>query len=184
MTDKTPTDRAISIRTVRTEDAAAIAALYAHHVLHGTATYETVPPTVAMTADKIALITGKNWPFLVACQGSDVVGYAYATQFRDRPAYAYACEDSIYVSAAHARQGIGRLLLAALIDAARDHGFRQMVAVIGGGEPASVALHSAAGFQPAGTLHAMGWKAGRWLDSVYMQIALGHGSTSHPTPIT
>ncbi|TGX54385.1 N-acetyltransferase family protein [Sphingomonas gei] len=170
----------VAIRPVALEDAAAIAGIYAHHVLHGTATYETVPPSVAATREKIEHITAKDWPFLVACEGEALVGYCYATQFRDRPAYAYSCEDSIYVSVDHARRGIGRALLAALLTAATDQGFRQMVAVIGGAEPASIALHSAFGFEHAGRLPAMGWKAGRWRDSVYMQTALGAGSSTSP----
>jgi L-amino acid N-acyltransferase YncA len=170
----------IAIRPVAPDDAAAIAGIYAHHVLHGTATYETVPPSAAATREKIEHITEKGWPFLVACEGETALGYCYATQFRDRPAYAWSCEDSIYVSVDHARRGIGRGLLAALLTSARDHGFRQMVAVIGGAEPASIALHAALGFEHAGRLPAMGWKAGRWLDSVYMQIALGDGSSTSP----
>ncbi|WP_404336047.1 GNAT family N-acetyltransferase [Sphingomonas sp. MMS12-HWE2-04] len=170
----------ISIRPVVPEDAAVIADIYAHHVLHGTATYEMVPPSAAAMRAKIEHIAAKGWPFLVAHRGEKVLGYCYATQFRDRPAYAFACEDSIYVSADQARLGIGRALLGALLAAATAKGFRQMVAVIGGGEPASVALHAALGFEHAGRLSAMGWKAGRWLDSVYMQIALGEGSSTDP----
>lgn len=168
------------IRAAQPDDAAGIAAIYAHHVLHGTATYETIPPSNDAMREKIVQITAKGWPFLVACEDGKVLGYAYATQFRDRPAYAYACEDSIYVSVDQIRRGIGRMLLAALLIAATDHGFRQMVAVIGGAEPASIALHAALGFQHAGRLPAMGWKAGRWLDSVYMQIALGDGASTNP----
>ncbi|MES2056738.1 MAG: N-acetyltransferase family protein [Pseudomonadota bacterium] len=170
----------IALRAARLDDAAAIAAIYAHHVLHGTATYETIPPSTEATREKIAHITEKGWPYLVACEDGIVLGYAYATQFRDRPAYAYACEDSIYVSVDHARRGIGGALLAALLIAATNHGFRQMVAVIGGGEPASIALHAALGFEQVGRLPAMGWKAGRWLDSVYMQIMLGEGASTNP----
>ena len=170
----------LTVRPVMTDDADAIAVIYAHHVLHGTATYEIVPPTVAETTAKIMAVTGRHWPFLVACDGADVVGYAYATQFRDRPAYAYACENSIYVANDRRGHGIGRRLLDALLVAARSHGFRQMVAVIGGGEPASVALHGACGFEQVGRLTGMGWKAGRWLDTIYMQVALGDGTASAP----
>lgn len=171
----------VAIRPAVPDDAAAIAGIYAHHVLHGTATYEIVPPSAATMREKIVHIVAKGWPFLVAYEEAEVLGYCYATQFRDRPAYAYACEDSIYVSVDHARRGIGRALLTALLAAATDHGFRQMVAVIGGAEPASVALHAALGFEHAGRLPAMGWKSGRWLDSVYMRIALGDGSSTSPT---
>ncbi len=170
----------LTIRSAAPEDATAIGGIYAHHVLHGTATYETVLPSAAATREKIEHIGSKDWPFLVACEDEVVLGYGYATQFRDRPAYAFSCEDSIYVSVDHVRRGIGRALLAALMTAATDQGFRQMVAVIGGAEPASIALHAALGFEHAGRLPAMGWKAGRWLDSVYMQIALGDGSSTSP----
>lgn len=170
----------LSVRSATIGDAAAIAAIYAHHVLHGTATYEIVPPTEDETVEKILTVTGRSWPFLVACDGDQVAGYAYATQFRDRPAYAYACENSIYVAHDRRGGGIGKLLLKALLEGAEAHGFRRMVAVIGGAEPASVALHGSCGFEHAGRLTGMGWKAGRWLDTVYMQIALGSGISTAP----
>lgn len=170
----------LSVRRVTVGDAEAIASIYAHHVLHGTATYEVVPPTVDETVEKILTMTGRSWPFLVTCDADQVLGYAYATQFRDRPAYAYACENSIYVALDRRGGGIGTLLLNALLQAAEAYGFRQMVAVIGGGEPASVALHGSCGFEQVGRLTGMGWKAGRWLDTVYMQIALGSGISTAP----
>ncbi|WP_010336775.1 GNAT family N-acetyltransferase [Sphingobium yanoikuyae] len=170
----------LSVRSATIGDAEAIAAIYAHHVLNGTATYEVVPPTEAETVEKIRMVSERGWPFLVVCDGSAVVGYAYATQFRDRPAYAYACENSIYVAHDRCGGGIGKLLLKALLQAAEAYGFRQMVAVIGGGEPGSVALHEACGFEHVGRLTGMGWKAGRWLDTVYMQVALGGGTTTVP----
>lgn len=170
----------IGIRSATEDDAEAIASIYAHHVLHGTATYEVVPPTVSETLDKLLGVTEHKWPFLVACARTEVAGYAYATQFRDRPAYAFACENSIYVAHDRLGCGIGRLLLQALLQAAEAFGFRQMVAVIGGGEPASVALHAGCGFQHVGRLTGMGWKAGRWLDTVYMQIPLGGGTATAP----
>ncbi|WP_334185976.1 GNAT family N-acetyltransferase [Novosphingobium sp.] len=170
----------LSVRKATVDDAQAIAAIYAHHVLHGTATYEVVPPTEEETVEKILTVSGRGWPFLVACDGDQVVGYAYATQFRDRPAYTYACENSIYVAHDRRGGGIGKLLLKALLEAAEAHGFRRMVAVIGGAEPASVALHGSCGFEHAGRLTGMGWKAGRWLDTVYMQIALGSGISTAP----
>ncbi|TCM20356.1 phosphinothricin acetyltransferase [Novosphingobium sp. PhB165] len=170
----------LSVRSATIDDGRAIADVYAYHVLHGTATYEVVPPTEAETLDKIRMVTGRNWPFLVACDGPDLVGYAYATQFRDRPAYAYACENSIYVAHDRRGGGIGKLLLKALLEAAEAYGFRQMVAVIGGAEPMSVALHDTCGFEQVGRLTGMGWKAGRWLDTVYMQIALGGGTATAP----
>jgi len=162
----------ITIRSARTEDAEAIAAVYAHHVLHGTASFEEEPPTAAFWQDKIGAVLSKNWPFLVAEIDGEVVGYAYATQFRDRPAYAHTCENSIYVHHQCVGLGIGRQLLEQLIAAARDAGFRQMIGVIGGGEPASVALHRACGFGEAGRMRSVGFKFGKWLDTVYVQRSL------------
>ena len=162
----------ITVRPASTHDAEAIAAIYAHHVLHGTASFEEEPPSAAFWHDKIAAVLSKNWPFLVAELDGEVVGYAYATQFRDRPAYAHTCENSIYVHHQRVRQGIGRQLLERLIDAARDAGFCQMIGVIGGGEPASVALHRACGFSEAGRMHSVGFKFGKWLDTVYVQRSL------------
>lgn len=173
----------VSVRNATIGDAQAIAAIYAHHVLYGTATYEVVPPTVEDTEARIRAISSRNWPLLVACDGREVVGYAYATQFRDRPAYAYACENSIYVAHDRLGEGIGKLLLGALLESAEAYGFRQMVAVIGGGEPSSVALHGSCGFRQVGRLTGMGWKAGRWLDTVYMQAALGGGIATAPVAI-
>ena len=169
------------IRSAIPDDARAIAAIYAHHVAHGTASYDTEPRSTLATAALISEHRGKGWPFLVAeAAGGGIGGYAYASQFRPRAAYAWACEDSIYVAPTQQGRGVGRALLAALLDAAEASGFRTMVAVIGGAEPASVALHAAAGFVHAGRLAGMGWKHGRWLDTVYMQRPLGDGTASAP----
>lgn len=168
------------VRPADPGDAAAIAAIYAHHVAHGTASFDTVPRSLEDTAAKIAEHKKRNWPFLVAEIDGAVAGYAYATQFRDRPAYRYACEDSIYVAADRRGQGIGTALMAALIDAAQRCGFLQMIGVIGGGEAASVALHARSGFTHAGQMRSVGRKFGRWLDTVYMQRALGPGDGAPP----
>ena len=160
------------IRAAELANAAAIQAIYAHHVAHGTATFDTVAPTAEQMADKIGRFHSAGWPWLVAESGGRVIGYAYAAQFRDRPAYRFACEDSIYIAPDHTGRGVGSALLTALIAAAREAGFLQMVAVIGGGEPASVALHARAGFHHAGRMEAVGYKFERWLDTVYMQRAL------------
>lgn len=159
------------IRRARENDAGAIAAIYAHHVEHGTASFDFEPRSAESTRTKIAECGKSGWPFLVADEGV-VVGYAYATPFRDRPGYRFTCEDSIYVAPEAAGKGVGTALLSALVDAATARGFHQMIAVIGGGEPASVAIHARAGFSEAGRLHAVGHKHGRWLDSVYMQREL------------
>ena len=119
-----------------------------------------------------ALVVWGTIPFLVADEAGEVIGFAYATQFRDRPAYAYTCENSIYVRSDQVGRGIGRVLLTGLIDRAREAGFRQMIGVIGGGEPASVALHAVLGFEEAGRMKSVGFKFGRWLDTVYMQLSL------------
>jgi phosphinothricin acetyltransferase len=161
------------IRDVRPSDAEAIAAIYAHHVLHGTASYDIDPPPAEAASAKIERIAAAGWPFLVAEVDDALAGYAYATQFRDRDAYRFASEDSIYVHPGFMRRGIGKALLEKLLDRAAAHGFKTMVAVIGGAEPASIALHAALGFREAGRLKAMGFKHGRWLDSVYMQRDLG-----------
>lgn len=160
------------VRPALPADAAAIAAIYAHHVRHGTASFEIDAPTVEFWTDKIATVTARNWPFLVAENGGDVAGYAYATQFRDRPAYARTCENSIYIRSGMIGRGIGTVLIDALLETATASGFREMIAVIGGGEPASVALHAKAGFRHAGRMERVGEKFGRLLDTVYMQKSL------------
>ena len=159
----------VQIRDATPEDADAVAAIYGHHVLHGTASFEEEPPTPAFWREKIAGVIAKRWPFIMADTEDGVAGYAYATQFRDRAAYAHTCENSVYVHHERIGRGIGRLLLHALVERAREAGFRQMIGVIGGAEPASVALHRACGFVEAGRMKSVGYKFGRWLDTVYMQ---------------
>ena len=170
-----------SIAPAQLHHAAEIAAIYAHHVEHGTASFETEPPEVAEMAARMGKVLDAGAPWLVA-QSADgaVLGYAYASQFRNRPAYRLACENSIYVRQDQRGQGLGKALLRALIEAASAAGFRQMIAVIGGGEPGSVALHAALGFAHAGRMHSIGRKHGRWLDTVYMQLALGAGDSLPP----
>lgn len=162
----------LSIRDAQGSDAAAIAVIYAYHVLHGTASYDTDPPGVEDTLAKIGRITGAGWPLLAADVGGAIAGYAYVTQFRDRAAYRFTCENSIYVHPDWMRRGIGKALLLALLERSAAYGFRQVIAVIGGAEPASIALHAACGFEEVGRLRAVGWKKERWLDSVYMQRTL------------
>ncbi|WIW91106.1 GNAT family N-acetyltransferase [Sphingobium sp. TCM1] len=177
MADVRPT---VMVRPATHADAPAIAAIYAHHVRHGTASFDTVPRSPAETEARVRDCVARGWPFLVAAADGEVVGYAYATQFRDRPAYASTCENSIYVDPRHLGQGVGKTLLAALLARAEAAGFRQMIAVIGGGEPASVALHASLGFQHRGRMRSVGRKFGRWLDTVYMQIPLGAGDAAPP----
>lgn len=169
----------VAIRPALASDAQAVCAIYDFHVAHGTASFDAEGPSAAEWAVKIADVTAQGWPFLVAEQGGVVVGFAYATQFRPRAAYARTCENSIYIADSARGQGIGTRLLVALVDAARDYGFEQMIAVIGGGEPASVALHGKCGFVHAGRMRNVGYKFGRVLDTVYMQCDLtGEGWTN------
>lgn len=171
----------MQIRPARPDDCPAIAEIYAHHVLHGTASYETEPPDTAEMTRRMDRVLGSGWPWLVAeAADGTMLGYAYVTQFRDRAAYRFVCEDSIYIRDAARGQGVGKALLAALIEACTAAGFRQMVAVIGGAEPASEALHARLGFTLAGRLSGIGRKQGRWLDTLYMQRALGQGSQEPP----
>lgn len=162
----------IAIRAATPDDAEAIAAVYAHHVLHGTATFDMEPPPVHFWAEKIGFIASRGWPFLVAQIDGAVAGYAYASQFRDRPAYAHTCEDSIYIAPDRVGQGLGTVLLRALIEAATASCFEQMIGVIGGAEPASVGLHHKCGFVEAGRMRGVGRKFGRTLDTLYMQRSL------------
>ena len=162
----------VVIRPAPASDAQAVCDIYAFHVAHSTATFDTVAPDVSAWADKIAVVAARGWPFLVAKRDGAVAGYAYATQFRDRAAYARTCEDSIYVADSARGGGVGSVLLAALLEAAQDCGFEQIIAVIGGGEPASVALHGKCGFVHAGRMRNVGYKFGRRLDTVYMQCDL------------
>ncbi len=162
------------IRAATPADAATLAAIYAPEVLGGTATFEYEAPDAADMAARLARVTAAGWPWLVAERGGSIAGYAYAAQFRDRPAYAQTCENSVYVAAGAQRSGVGKALLLALCDAAKAAGFREMIAVIGdgAGNHASIGLHSACGFTEAGRLRNVGLKFGRWLDVVYMQRSL------------
>ncbi len=167
----------VTIRPARVSDAQVIAAIYAWHVANGTATFDTAAPDAAAWAEKIADFTARELPFLAAERGDGVVAYAYAARFRDRAAYAHTCEDSIYIAHDARGGGVGSALLPALIAAARASGFQQMIAVIGGGEPASVALHGKCGFVHAGRMRNVGYKFGRLLDTVYMQRDLREEDT-------
>ncbi len=167
------------IRPATDADVPEIQSIYAHHVLTGTGTFEEVPPSVEEMAARFAKMRGRGWPFLVSADASGVLGYAYATQFRDRSAYRFTLEDSIYVREDQRGQGVGKALVAQLLDVSEAAGFRQMIAVIGDTENAgSIGLHASLGFHHVGTLRAAGLKFGRWLDAVYMQRALGTGATT------
>ena len=170
-----------TIRRSRDADLPAITAIYAHHVETGTASFETAAPDEAEMRRRRNVLVEKRYPYLVAELDGDVCGYAYAGPYRTRPAYRHSVEDSVYVRASTRRRGIGRALLHALIRACTDRGFRQMVAIIGdSAQVASVGLHRAAGFEMVGTLRNVGYKHDRWLDTVFMQLALGEGASSPP----
>ena len=177
-----PVPAGVRIRPAITEDAPALASIYAHYVLTHTATFETEPPTVAEMERRRAAIAGTGMPYLVAEDAGRVIGYGYAGTYRPRIAYRHTVEDSIYLDAAATGRGIGRALLGQLIAASEAAGFRQMVAVIGDSEnAASVRLHASLGFTEVGVLRDVGFKFGRWLDTVLMQRAL-HPPAGAPTP--
>ena len=172
----------VSIRAATADDIGAITAIYADAVRHGTASFELEPPDEAeMLRRQRALLDGGH-PYLAAEETGVVLGYAYAGPFRPRLAYRYTVEDSVYVAASAYRRGIGRLLLTRLIERSAAAKFRQMIAVIGDStqQQSSIRLHAACGFRTVGTLDAVGFKHGRWLDSVTMQRALGAGSDTPP----
>lgn len=169
------------VRPARPADIPRIVEIYRPHVLAGLATFELDPPDAGEMARRLADVVSRGMPYLVAVADEVVAGYAYAATYRARPAYRHAVEDSIYLDEAYARRGIGRALLDALIDDCARRGFRQMIAVIGDSANASsIALHRACGFRSVGTLPAVGWKLGRWVDSVLMQRALGAGDATPP----
>jgi L-amino acid N-acyltransferase YncA len=168
-----------NIRPSRDDDVADITAIYAHHVLHGTGTFETTPPTETDMAARRADVLSKGLPWLVAEEGGRVLGYAYCQWFKPRPAYRFSAEDSIYLAASAAGKGLGRALLAELARHAEAAGVRKLIAVIGDSANAgSVGVHRALGFNEVGVLKSCGWKFGKWLDVVLMEKFLGAGDTT------
>lgn len=167
-----------SIRPSAERDLPAITAIYAHHVLHGTGTFEIDPPTqVDMTARR-AEVLSRALPWLVAENNGEVVGFAYANWFKPRPAYRFSAEDSVYVAPNANGKGVGRALLMSLLEHAEAAGVRQMLAVIGdSANLASIGLHRTMGFEQTGLMRAVGWKHGAWRDVVLMQRALGLGDS-------
>ena len=169
------------LRDARESDMPAVQAIYAHHVIHGTASFELEPPTVEQMLQRRADICANGLPYLIAEREGEVVGYAYATLYRPRPAYRFTVEDSVYVREGMAGFGIGHALLAAVIQHCTDSGRRQMVAIIGNSEnSASIRLHARLGFRQVGVFESVGFKHGRWLDTVIMQRELGEGASTTP----
>jgi L-amino acid N-acyltransferase YncA len=171
----------VSIRPSKVADVTAIAAIYHHHVLHGVASFEEIPPDLDEIRRRQHEILAEGLPYLVAERAGRVVGFSYASLYRTRSAYRFTVEDSIYIDQAEVDRGIGRALLAALVDRCTILGYRQMVAVIGGGDQwPSIRLHRALGFYWTGMLPSVGAKFGGWVDVVLMQRALGPGATTMP----
>lgn len=169
------------IRPSRDDDIDAIARIYSHHVLHGTGTFETTPPSAADMAARRADVLVKGLPWLVLEDGGAVLGFAYGNWFKPRPAYRFSAEDSIYMAPEAAGKGLGRALLAELLAALERAGVRRVMAVIGDSANAgSIGVHRALGFEPAGVIPACGWKFDRWLDIVLMQKPLGAGDSTPP----
>ena len=161
------------LREAATADVPEMQSIYAHHVLHGAGTFEEVPPSVEEMEEHFARVSSRGWGWLVAADATGVLGYAYCAPFRDRSAYRFNAETSVYVRDDVRGQGVGKALVAALIEAARAAGFRRIVAVIGDSENAgSIGVHASLGFRHAGVLREAGLKFGRWVDVVFMQRTL------------
>ena len=173
----------VPIRPATPADIPAITRIYAHAVAHGTASFELQAPDQAEMARRQRALLDGSFSYLAAEIDGAVIGYAYAGPYRTRPAYRFTVEDSIYIDPAAQRRGVGRALLERLITESETRGFRQMIAVIGdSAQTASIELHRAAGFHYVGNIQNVGYKFGRWLDSVVMQRPLGPGALTQPTP--
>jgi len=171
----------IEIRDAADGDMAAIQKIYADHVLNGLASFEIEPPSVEDLSGRRKEVLKRGLPYLAADLDGELVGYCYASTYRPRPGYRYSIEDSVYVASGLAGKGIGRALLSTLIARCEKGPWRQMIAIIGdSGNAASIGLHRSLGFRHTGTFEAVGWKHGRWVDSVLMQRTLGEGAASSP----
>jgi phosphinothricin acetyltransferase len=171
----------MDIRDATEADVPEIQAIYAHHVLHGTGTFEEEPPPVEEMLERFRKVIKSGCVWLVATDATGVLGYGYYAQFRDRSAYRFTCEDSIYVREDVRGQGVGKALVTKLIDVATTAGLRQMIAVIGDSENVgSIGVHASLGFHMIGTMRAAGIKFGRWIDVVTMQRPLGKGDSNIP----
>ena len=170
----------IAVREVRDSDMDAVAGIYGYHVRHGVASFEYEPPDAAELRRRCTEVRARELPYVVAERGSRLLGFAYASPFRLRPAYRYTVEDSVYVHPDTVREGIGRRLLEAVIAGCEAAGRRRLVAVIGGADERSIAFHRKCGFEDAGLIAGAGWKHGRWLDLVLMQRGLGPSTKAPP----
>jgi L-amino acid N-acyltransferase YncA len=171
----------VVLRPAQPDDLPAIQAIYAHHVLTGLASFEEEPPSVDELRRRYEDIIGRGLPYLVAEYALEVAGYGYCAPYRPRSAYRYALEDSIYIRADMVGRGYGKMLLNELIRRCEALGYRQLIAVIGdSGNAASIGVHAACGFLRVGTLRSVGYKLGRWVDSVFMQRPLGPGDAKPP----
>lgn len=169
------------VRPVSAADLAAIQSIYAHHVLHGTASFEETPPTVQEMRGRYDEVVSRGLPYLAAEEAGEVLGYGYCSLYRTRSAYRYTLEDSVYVREGQHRKGVGRSILTALIERSEELGYRQLIAIIGDrGQAASIGLHASLGFLRAGMLRSVGFKFGRWIDTVLMQRPLGKGDGVRP----
>lgn len=171
----------VLVRPALATDMAAVQAIYAHHVRHGLASFEDDPPSLEEVTRRWRDVVDRDLPYVVAEQAGDVLGYAYAGAYRTRPAYRYTLENSVYVREGVQQRGVGRAAMLTVLAACETKGYRQMIAVIGdSANVGSIRLHERLGFTRVGLLTAVGYKFGRWVDSVHMQRALGEGMATPP----
>ena len=174
----------LEIRPTAAADLPSITAIYRHAVLYGTATFELIPPDLAEMTRRFGVLMDGGFPYFVAALDGRVVGYAYAGAYRPRPAYRFTVENSVYLDPEIHRRGIGQQLLQRLIAESEARGYRQMIAVIGDSANAgSIGVHAKCGFAMIGTHPNVGFKFGRWLDTVMMQLALGEGASTLPADV-
>ena len=169
------------VRLAAPQDLPAIQSIYAHHVLHGLASFEEEAPPLAEMRRRYEEVTGSGLPYLAAEENGEILGYGYCTLYRSRSAYRYTLEDSIYVKQGNQGKGVGKAVLGELIARCTALNYRQIIAVIGdSANTASIAVHASLGFVRAGNLRSTGFKFGRWVDSVLMQLPLGTGDGTKP----